>query len=204
LPARCCQPAVSGGFIYADLRGELSTHLAPQALFTQSSPVRDATATSFPLSKHTGGGHTAPAFSGLPVFIYSSHGKWVFPPLLWSFPPTALLQAFPLLIAWRVPPLLPSLVRLFIYSSLRDFPSPPLWLSGCPALFAMCLFCCYCLLFSFFPLGGGSSVQRAMVIWPRVVCGSTAYRLAHLVVCIFPSHLGTGVWQRRSPPGFSV
>jgi hypothetical protein len=28
-----CQPAVAGGFIYADLRSELNTHLAPQALF---------------------------------------------------------------------------------------------------------------------------------------------------------------------------
>jgi hypothetical protein len=42
LPARCCQPAVAGGFIYADLRCELNTHLAPQALFTQSSPVHDS------------------------------------------------------------------------------------------------------------------------------------------------------------------
>jgi hypothetical protein len=36
-----CQPAVAGGVIYADLRSELSTHLAPQALFTQSSPGQD-------------------------------------------------------------------------------------------------------------------------------------------------------------------
>jgi hypothetical protein len=33
-PAHCCQPAVFGGFIYADLRSELNTHLAPQAMFT--------------------------------------------------------------------------------------------------------------------------------------------------------------------------
>jgi hypothetical protein len=39
LPAHCCQPAVAGGIIYADLWGELSTHLALQALFTQSFPV---------------------------------------------------------------------------------------------------------------------------------------------------------------------
>jgi hypothetical protein len=32
--------------------GELSTHLALQALFAQSSPVPGASATSFPLSKH--------------------------------------------------------------------------------------------------------------------------------------------------------
>jgi hypothetical protein len=68
LPACCCQPSVAGGIIYADHWGELSTHLAQQALFTESS-VHDATATSFPLSKHTRGGDTAPAFSGLHVYL---------------------------------------------------------------------------------------------------------------------------------------
>jgi hypothetical protein len=67
--ACCCQPAVAGGVIYADIRGELSTHLALQALFTQSSPVHNATATSFPLSKHTGGGDSAPTFLGLCVCL---------------------------------------------------------------------------------------------------------------------------------------
>jgi hypothetical protein len=88
----------------------------------------------------------------------------------------------------------------------EGFPSPTLGHSGRPALFAMCLFCCYCLLFSFsFFLGGSRSVQGAMLIWPRVVCGSSTYSLAHLVVRIFPSHLGTGIWrQHGSPPGFSV
>jgi hypothetical protein len=123
------------------------------------------------------------------------------------FLPLPLLQAFPFLIAGLVPPLLPSPASLFTYSSVRDCPSPP-QRSGCPALFAMCLFCCYCLLFSFllfFPWVGGQSVQRAMLIWPRVVCGSTACHLAHLVVCIFPCCLGTGVWQWcGSPPGFSI
>jgi hypothetical protein len=32
---------------------------------------------------------------------------------------------------------------------VRDFSSPPLWCSGQHTLFAMCLFCCYCLIFSF-------------------------------------------------------
>jgi hypothetical protein len=35
-PACCCQPAVAVGFICAGLRSELNTHLAPEALFTQS------------------------------------------------------------------------------------------------------------------------------------------------------------------------
>jgi hypothetical protein len=34
-----------------------------------------------------------------------------------------------------------------------------------------------------------------MLIWPRVVSGSTVCHLADLVVCIFPSGLGAGVWS---------
>jgi hypothetical protein len=37
---------------------------------------------------------------------------------------------------------------------------------------------------SLLSLGGGQSVQGAMLIWPSVVCGSTWCCLAHLVVCI--------------------
>jgi hypothetical protein len=68
-PARCCQPAVAGGFIYADLRSKLSTHLAPQACLLRVLLGTTATAASFPLSKHTGGGDTAPTFSGLHVYL---------------------------------------------------------------------------------------------------------------------------------------
>jgi hypothetical protein len=57
--------------------------------------------------------------------------------------------------------------------------------------------------FLFFP-GWGQSVQGAVLIWPRVVCGSTVYRLAHLVVRVFPSYLGASIWWPGSLPGFSV
>jgi hypothetical protein len=83
------------------------------------------------------------------VFVYSSCGKWVFPPLLWSFPPSATLQAFPLLVAGRESPFLPSPAGLFIYSSSSSA-------LRAPTLFATCLYCSYCLLlsFSFFPWVG--------------------------------------------------
>jgi hypothetical protein len=59
--------------------------------------------------------------------------------------------------------------------------------------------------FLFFSLCRSQSVQGAMLIWPRVVCGSTTYHLAHLVGRVFPSRLGTGIWQwPRGPPGFSI
>jgi hypothetical protein len=69
-PARCCQPAVAGGFIYADLRSELKTRLAPFRLCLLSVLLGlTASAANFPLSKHTGGGDTAPAFSGRNVYL---------------------------------------------------------------------------------------------------------------------------------------
>jgi hypothetical protein len=121
-----------------------------QALFTQSS-VHYATATSFPLSKNTGGGDTAPAFSAC-VFIYSSCGKCMFPPLLWTFPPSATLASFPAPGCWVLPPSPACSVTVPGW-----IPSPSLRCSGRLTFFAMCLYCSRGLLlsFSFFP-GWGS------------------------------------------------
>jgi hypothetical protein len=52
------------------------------------------TATSFPLSKHNGGDDTAPAFSGLLVYLQFTW-EVALPSLLWSFPPTATFTSFP-------------------------------------------------------------------------------------------------------------
>jgi hypothetical protein len=71
LPACCCQPAVAGGLIYSDLRGELSTHLAPQALFTQSSPVHEPLLQAFPFPS-TLGEVTLHLLSQAGMFMYSS------------------------------------------------------------------------------------------------------------------------------------
>jgi hypothetical protein len=150
LPVLCCQPAVAGGVIYADLWGELSTHLAQQALFTQSS-VHDATAASFPLSKHLGRGDSAPAFSGLRVYLQFMLEVGL-PPSPVEF--SSLCHSHKLSRTWLLSMRHPSPTRpgLFIYSSGRDSPLP-LQSSGFPTLFAMCLYCSYCLLpsFSFFP-----------------------------------------------------
>jgi hypothetical protein len=86
LPARCCQPAVAGGVIYADLRNELNTHLALQALFTQSSSVGEPLLQASPFPS-TLVEVTLHQLSQACMFVYSSRGNWVFPPLLWSFPP---------------------------------------------------------------------------------------------------------------------
>jgi hypothetical protein len=141
------------------------------------------------------------------VFIYSSCGKWVFPPLLWSFPPTAAFTSFPVPGCWACAAAPGFSGRLVYLQFCEGLPLPPLWHSGRPALFASVFFLLLSItqVFFLFSRGGGQSVQRAMLIWPKIVCGSTASCFTHLVVCIFPSHLGTGVWRWCwRPPGFSI
>jgi hypothetical protein len=106
------------------------------------------------------------------VFIYSSRGKWVFPLSCGVFLPPPLLQAFLLLVAGRVPPLLPSTAGLFINSSVRNSP-PHLFSAQCAPPSLPCVFIVLTAYYSvsLFPPGGGPSVQGAMLIWPRVVCG---------------------------------
>jgi hypothetical protein len=190
LLAHCCQPAVSGGFIYADLWGELSIHLALQALFTQSSPVQSCCYKLSPFQAHWGRWHCTCFLR--PACLFTSHmGSGSS-----SSPPTTTFTSFPASGCWAhtAAPALSSQAQLFYLQFREGFPSPLLWRSVSPTLFPMCFYCSYCLLlsFSFFSLDGGQSVQGAMLIWPRVFCGSTIYCLAHLVVHVFPSLLGTG------------
>jgi hypothetical protein len=125
-PAHCCPPAVAGDIIYADLRGELNTHLALQALFTQSSPVREPLLQAFPFPS-TLGEVTLHLLSQACMFVYSSHGKWVFPPLLWSFPPSATLTSCPTPCCWARTPtparsFLACLACLFTVQGRIPFP----------------------------------------------------------------------------------
>jgi hypothetical protein len=115
----------------------------PQALFTQSSPVHKLLLQVFPFPS-TLGEVTLHPLSQACVFIYSSRGKWIFSPLLWSFPPTAAFTSFPTPGCWAC-----ATTPTFFSWLVRDFPSLPLQRSGHPTLFATCLFRCYCLLFSF-------------------------------------------------------
>jgi hypothetical protein len=209
LPACCCQPAVAGGVIYADLYacaklwGELSTHLAPQSLFTQIS-VHDANSTSFPLSKHTGGSDTAPAFSGLCVYLQLTWEVGL-PPCPVEF--SSLHHSHKLSSSWFLGTLTLSGQAWLVYLQFWvGFPSPPLWRSGCPTLFATCLYCSYCLLLSFsFFSGWGSVCPGGYADLAQDCMWEYHVLLTHLVVHIFPSRLGLGDWQQpRGPPGFSV
>jgi hypothetical protein len=68
------------------------------------------------------------------------------------FLPPPLSQAFLLLIAGYMPPLLPESLQptWLVYLQFQErFPSPNVWCSVRPTLFPMCLYCSYWLLFSF-------------------------------------------------------
>jgi hypothetical protein len=112
--------AVSGSIIYADLWGELSTHLAPKTLFAQSSPVQEPLLQAFPFPSTLGKVTLHPCCQAC-VFIYSSCGRWVNSPLLWSFPPTATFTSFPAPDYWAVLLLLPA--AMFVYSSCGKWSS---------------------------------------------------------------------------------
>jgi hypothetical protein len=112
------------------------------------------------------------------MFVYSSRGKWVFLLLLWSFPPSATLTSFPIPGCWvrtpapsRASPACPACLQ-----SREGFPSPQSLVLSVPHPFShmSLLFLLLLSQFLFFPLGGGWSVQGAMLLWPRVLCGSTA------------------------------
>jgi hypothetical protein len=122
LPARCCQPAVAGGVIYAYLRSEIKTVLVHRLCL-----LRVLCANSWyklsPFQAQWGRWHCTHFLRPM-CFIYSSRGKCVFHPLLRNFPPTAAFTSFPAPGCWVCAPAPAgaSLARpgLFIYSSGKD------------------------------------------------------------------------------------
>jgi hypothetical protein len=105
-----------------------------------------------------------------PVFVYSSRGRWVFPPLLCSFPPSATLTSFPAPGCWAHAPLPPVFSQAqLVYLQFREgFPLPPFGTQGAPPSLLrvfIALIAYYSV--SLFSPGWGQSVQGAMLIWPR-------------------------------------
>jgi hypothetical protein len=154
--------------------------------------VREPPLQAFPFPS-TLGEVTLHPLSQACVFVYSSHGKWVFPPLLWSFP-SSTLTSFPAPDCWaraRLPPE-PLRPTQLVYLQFREgFPSPNLWCSVSPTLFPACLYCSYCLLlsFSFFPgwrsfcPGGYADLAQGCLWEYRVPLSSPCPHLPKPSVC---------------------
>jgi hypothetical protein len=154
------------------------------------------------LSKHTGGGGATPVFSGWLVYLQFMWGSTPPPSLVELSSRQPLYKLSPLQGCWRVLPLLPSLTCLFIYSLREGVPlplSPELRVphSLCyVSFFSSCLF-----IIQFFSLDWFLSVQWAMLICLREYCVPLICSPRGLLLS---SRVGAGVWQCRSPRGFSI
>jgi hypothetical protein len=136
------------------------------------------------------------------VFIYSSRGKWVFLPVLWSFPPSTTLTSFPAPGCWaRDPtPAGASPARpacLFTVPGRIPFPQSSVLSVPHPLSRVSLLFLLLISQFLFFPWVG------LCCSGPGLSVGVPWYHEVHLVR-VFPSHLGAHNWRPRGPPGFSV
>jgi hypothetical protein len=130
----CAMPLLQA-FPFASTLGEVTLHQLSQAcMFIYSSHGKwvfppllwnlplTTTLTSFPTPDCWA--HDSTPASGM--FVYSSRGKWVFPFScgVWLSPPFSL--AFPLLVAWCAPLLLPFLARpTCLFTVLGVIPLPP-------------------------------------------------------------------------------
>jgi hypothetical protein len=137
----CAMPLLEA-FPFPSTLGEVTLHLLSQAyVFIYSSFTVHVGSGSSPLS--CGVFLPPPLLQAFPlliaggvllfllagVFVYSSHGKWIFPPLLWSFSPSTSFTSFPAPGCWvRAPaPSLSGQPRL-VYLQFRE--GSPLLLFG--------------------------------------------------------------------------
>jgi hypothetical protein len=104
------------------------------------------------------------------MFIYSTRGKWAFPPLLWSFPPTTTFTSFPARGCWACAAAPACSGRLVYIQFCGRFPSPPIGHSGHPPLYYGFFFLLLIIQFLFFPwvgvsLSGGYADLAQGCLW---------------------------------------
>jgi hypothetical protein len=124
----------------------------------KSSPVCKPLLQAFPFPS-TLGEVTLHYLSQTCVFVYSSHGKWIFPPLLWSFPPSATLTNISAPGCWGHTPTTTraSLARpacLFTVPGRIPFPQSLVLSAPQPLSCVSLLFLLLTTQFLFFPLVG--------------------------------------------------
>jgi hypothetical protein len=149
---------------------------------------------------------TLPQLSQACLFVYSSHRKWVFPPLLWSFPPTATFTSFPFPGWWvRTPapagasPAHPAC--LFTVPGRFPFPQSLALRAPHPLSCVSYLFLLLITQFLFFPWVDVSLSRGLCCSGPGLSVGEPRYCEAHLVH-VFPSRLGAGNWRPGGPSWF--
>jgi hypothetical protein len=134
------------------------------------------------------------------VFIYSSCGRWVFHSSPVEFSSLRYSPAFPLLIAGCVP--CPRSTRASpahpacLFTVLGRIPFPQ-----SSALSAPHPLSCVSLLFLLLITQLGQSVQRAMLLWSRLVCESTVVLQSSPGPCLSKSS-GHGKLAARGPSWF--
>jgi hypothetical protein len=140
----------------------------------------------------------------LAVFL----GKWVSPPLLWSFPPSATLTSFPSPGCWVHAPA-PARASgaypacLFTVPRRIPFPQSSVLRAPHPLFHMSLLFLLLITQFLFFPQVEVSLSRGLCCSGPGLSVGVLRYREAHLVR-VFPSRLGMGDWWPGGPHCFSV
>jgi hypothetical protein len=203
-PAHCCQPAVAGGIIYADLWDELNNPLALQALFTIVLLCMSLCYKLSPFKAHWGRWNCTRFL--WPACLFTAHvgsGSCPSPVEFCSFCHSHKLSHSWFLGTcpfshWSIS----GQAQLAYLQFPEGFPSPPLWHSVHSTLFATCLNCSYCLLlsFSFFPrwglvCPGGYAVLAQCCLWEYcILLSSPCLRL--------PKPSGRGQLVARGPSWF--
>jgi hypothetical protein len=173
-PARCCQPALAGGVIYADPGVSLALMRPSRLSWLRVLLSMSCCYKLSSFQAHWGRWHCTCFLR--PACLFAAHmGSGSSPLSCGVFFPLPLLQAFPLLVAGRTPLLLLEPLRpgpACLLTVPGRSPLPSLQHSGHPTLFAMCLYCSYCLLlsFSFYPgwrsvCPGGYAVLAQGCLW---------------------------------------
>jgi hypothetical protein len=114
-----------------------------------------------------------------PACLFTVHWEVGLPPSPVEF--SSLLHSHKLSCSWLLGTRphscqrLSGLPSLFIYSPRKDS-LPPIFGAQCAPPSFPCVFIAVIAYYSvsLFSPGGGQSVQGAMLLWPRLVCGSTA------------------------------
>jgi hypothetical protein len=154
------------------------------------------TATTFPFPSSLGEVTLHP-LSQASMFIYSSRGKWAFPPLLWSFPPTAAFTSFPASDCWAgatAPAFSGQLIYLHFTweeglphsplsfpptATITSFPAPGCWACAASPAFSSQLV--YLQFHEGFPLPPPSVLKA-----PRPLCNMSFLLLLIIQFLFFP------------------